>query len=75
VAGSGVLAGVVIGIGMGHLFVYVLRPLFVLDPPVTLPVARVVALAAVPIVAAIASALLGEALLARIEPTELLREP
>lgn len=74
VAGSGALAGVLVGLGTGFLFVSVLRPLFVLDPPVTLPIAQIALFATIPIAAAAVSSLLAETMLSRIEPTELLRE-
>jgi putative ABC transport system permease protein len=74
VAVSGALTGTLIGVGVAYLFVYVLRPLFVLDPPVTLPIGQLAVLTAAPIAAAVASSLLADALLARTEPTELLRE-
>jgi putative ABC transport system permease protein len=74
VAVSGVLAGTLIGIGMAHLFVYVLRPLFVLDPPVALPIWQLALLASTPLAAAVISSLCAEAMLARVEPTAALRE-
>ena len=74
VALGGVLAGVLTGVLMGRLFVYVLRPLFVLDPGVTLPTVQLALLAATPIVVAMVASLIAAAMLARIEPFELLRE-
>jgi putative ABC transport system permease protein len=74
VALSGVLAGALVGIGMAHLFVHVLRPLFVLDPRVTLPVGQIVLMTAIPVVAAAIASLAAAALLGRVEPSELLRD-
>lgn len=70
----GVIAGVVVAAGMIHLFVHILRPLFVLDPGVVLWSSRGLFLVALPLVAAALSALGATALLRRIRPAELLRE-
>ena len=74
VATGGAVAGAAVGLAMAPLFVHVLRPLFVLDPRVTPPAATVVAIAGVPIAAAVVGSLIAAAMLERIEPTELLRE-
>jgi putative ABC transport system permease protein len=74
VAGSGLVAGIVVGTGLGYLLVHVLRPLFILRPEVTFPVGDVAVLVALAVGAALASALTATAILGRLRPTELLRE-
>lgn len=74
VSGCGVVAGVVVAAGMIHLFVHILRPLFVLDPGVVLWSGRGLLLVALPLVAAVLSAIGATALLRRLRPAELLRE-
>ncbi len=74
VAAAGALAGTVVGVGVAHLFVRALRPLFVLQPAVTLPFGRIALLAAVPVVAGVAASMVAAAALARLEPGEQLRE-
>ena len=71
----GLAAGIVVGAGVGYLMVHILRPLFILDPGTVLPVGRVAALAGIAIAATLGSALAATALLRRLNPTELLREP
>ncbi len=75
VAACGLAAGVAVGTGMGYLFVHVLRPLFILDPGFTFAAGRVAELAALVAAAALVSALVATAILRRLSPTELLREP
>jgi len=75
VAASGLAAGLLVGTGMGYLLVHVLRPLFILDPGMTFPAGKVTVVAGLAIAAAMACALLAAALLRRLSPTELLREP
>jgi ABC-type lipoprotein release transport system permease subunit len=74
VAACGVVAGVLVGTGMGTLLVHVLRPLFILDPQPAVPVAEIAALAAVAGAATLACALAATAMVRRVKPTELLRE-
>jgi len=74
VAACGLVAGIVIGVGMAALLVHVLRPLFVLLPVFTLAVRDVALLAGLAMVATVAAALAATALLRRLRPTELLRE-
>ncbi len=59
---------------MAYLLVHVLRPLFVLDPSLTVSAGRLAVLATLPLVATVGSALAATAALRRIRPTELLRE-
>ena len=59
---------------MAYGLVQVLRPLFILDPSVTLPAGEVATLAVLAMAATLASALTATAVLRRARPTELLRE-
>jgi putative ABC transport system permease protein len=74
VAACGLLAGVLVGTGLGYLLVHVLRPLFILRPSVSFPVGDVLTLAAMAVAAALVSAFVATAILRRLRPTELLRE-
>jgi putative ABC transport system permease protein len=74
VAVCGLVSGLLVGTVMAHLLVHILRPLFFLDPQVTIPAGRVARLAVLPIAAALACALAATAMLRRMRPTELLRE-
>jgi putative ABC transport system permease protein len=74
VAAFGLATGMLVGTGMAALFVHVLRPLFILDPGLTLSTADIAVLAALTIAATIASGLTASAMLRRLRPTELLRE-
>jgi putative ABC transport system permease protein len=74
VAGFGLAAGMLVGTGMAALFVHVLRPLFVLDPGLRVSLAEIASLVGLTAAATIASALTATAMLARLRPTELLRE-
>jgi ABC-type antimicrobial peptide transport system permease subunit len=74
VAACGLLAGVLVGTGLGYLLVHVLRPLFILRPSVSFPVGDVATLAAMAVAAALVSAFVATAILRRLRPTELLRE-
>jgi putative ABC transport system permease protein len=74
VAACGLLAGILVGSGLGYLLVHILRPLFILHPSVTFPLGDVATLAAMAAAAALASAFVASAILYRLRPTELLRE-
>jgi putative ABC transport system permease protein len=74
VAVAGVVAGLAVGVGMAALLVRVLRPLFVLDPALTVPAGDIVLQAVLASAATLASALAATALLRRMRPAELLRE-
>jgi putative ABC transport system permease protein len=74
VAVSGLAAGLLVGTGMAYLLVYVLRPLFILDPGLAFPAWGVGGLAALALAATLVSALAASAALSRLRPTELLRE-
>ena len=71
---GGLVVGAVVGLAMAQLFVHVLRPLFVLDPRVTLASRRLLLLLALPVVAAVVCGLVATVMLGRMRPTELLRE-
>jgi putative ABC transport system permease protein len=70
----GLASGVVVGTGFGVLLVRVLRPLFILDPGVAIPVGRIALLAGLAAAGTLASSLTATAILRRLEPSELLRE-
>jgi putative ABC transport system permease protein len=74
VAVCGLAAGILVGAGMGYLLVHILRPLFILDPGVTLPAGKIAALAGLAMAATVVSALTATVLLRGLRPTELLRE-
>jgi putative ABC transport system permease protein len=74
VALAGVAAGLAVGVGVAALLVRILRPLFVLDPTLTIPGGEIVLRAALAGAATLASALAAAALLRRLKPAELLRE-
>lgn len=74
VALGGVIAGLLVGVGMGYYFVTVLRPLFVLTPAYTLPISTLATPAALVLAATIVSSIAGSRLVNGLEPTELLRD-
>jgi putative ABC transport system permease protein len=74
VAAFGLATGMLVGTGIAALFVHVLRPLFILDPALSLSAADIASLAALTVAAAVASAFIATAMLRRLRPTELLRE-
>jgi putative ABC transport system permease protein len=71
---SGLVAGMLVGSGMAALLVHILRPLFILDPSVTFPLAGTLTLAGLALAAALLSATTATATLRRLNPTEILRE-
>jgi ABC-type antimicrobial peptide transport system permease subunit len=70
----GLAAGLLVGSGIAFLLVQILRGLFILDPTVAFPVARIALLAALVLVATVASTLAATEILRRLKPTEVLRE-
>jgi putative ABC transport system permease protein len=74
VAVGGVIAGLVVGAGMGYYFVAVLRPLFVLAPSYALSVGAVATPVLLVLIATAISAVAASRLVNRLDPTELLRE-
>jgi putative ABC transport system permease protein len=75
VAVGGLLAGAAVGVAMAYVFVHILRPLFVLEPRMTVDGTGLALLLALPIVATGVSALAAATMLRRMRPTELLRDP
>ncbi len=71
---GGAAAGLIVGVGMGLYFVSVLRPLFVLNPSFTLPVAAAATPVALVGVATLIASISALRLVNRLEPTELLRD-
>jgi putative ABC transport system permease protein len=70
----GCLVGLLVGVGMAFFLVNVLRPLFVLRPPMVLPAAGIATLAALVLGVSLVASLLATALVNRLRPTELLRD-
>jgi putative ABC transport system permease protein len=74
VAACGVAAGLAVGAGVAVLLVRVLRPLFVLAPGLAVPIGDLALVAGLAGVATLIAAVAATALLARLQPAELLRE-
>jgi putative ABC transport system permease protein len=74
VAGCGLVAGMLVGIGMAYLLRHILRGLFILDPGVVFPAGDIAILVVLVLAATVASGLIAIALLRRLSPTEVLRE-
>jgi ABC-type antimicrobial peptide transport system permease subunit len=74
VAACGLVAGLLVGVGIGSLLVHVLRPLFILRPEFTVPLGDLALLAALVLAATVVSSLVAAAMLRRLKPTEMLRE-
>jgi putative ABC transport system permease protein len=74
VAGSGLVAGAVVGGGLGVLLVSILTPLFILAPVPVLPVSDAVLLAGMLVVGTVASAVAALIAVRRMHPSEVLRE-
>lgn len=70
----GLAAGLLVGSGIAFLLVQILRALFILDPTVAFPVARIAMLTALVLAATLVSALAATEILRRLKPTEILRE-
>ena len=75
VAACGLAAGIAVGVVMARLFVQVLRPLFILSPSSTIASGRLVVLGGVLLTSTMASGLFAVAVLRRLKPTTILREP
>lgn len=73
VAAGGGLAGLVVGTGMAHIFVRMLRPLFILDPIVALGAPALALILCVAPVMALVAALVATLIL-RTRTAEMLRE-
>jgi putative ABC transport system permease protein len=74
VVAFGCLAGLLVGCGMAYFLVNVLRPLFVLRPPVLIPAAAIATLAALVLGVSLVASLAATTLVNRLPPTELLRD-
>jgi putative ABC transport system permease protein len=74
VALCGLVAGLLVGVGIGSLLVHVLRPLFILRPQFTVPLGDLALLTSLALAATVASSLVAAAILRRLKPTEMLRE-
>jgi putative ABC transport system permease protein len=74
VAIGGAAAGILTGAAMAYYFVRILRPLFVLAPSYSIPIHALVTPAFLLLVATLIASLVGSRLLARMSPTELLRD-
>ena len=74
VAIAGSIAGIAVGITMGFYFVTVLRPLFVLSPSYSIPIAGLMTPVLLVLAATVAAAVAGSRLVNRLDPTELLRD-
>lgn len=74
VAVFGCVIGLLVGSGMAYLLVNVLRPLFVLRPPVLIPATEVATLAALVLGVSLVASLAATTLVNRLPPTELLRD-
>lgn len=74
VAIAGSIAGIAVGTAMGFYFVTVLRPLFVLSPSYSIPIAALMTPVLLVLAATAAAAIAGSRLVNRLDPTELLRD-
>ena len=71
---SGLLAGTVVGAGLGLLLVDILKPLFILPPVAVAPLGAAALLAGLVIAATLLSTLAALSILRRLSPSEVLRE-
>ena len=74
VVSCGLLVGLPVGVGMGYLFVHILRPLFLLAPATIVPFGAVAGVASLPALAALVCAAMALATLRRLRVTEVLRD-
>lgn len=74
VAVAGTVSGLLVGTATGYLLVRVLRPLFILDPGVSLSPGDTATLAALVLGAALLASVAATAMISRLRPSELLRE-
>ena len=70
----GCVAGLLVGSGMAYFLVNVLRPLFVLRPPIVIPATEIATLAALVLGVSLTASLAATTLINRLPPTELLRD-
>ena len=74
VATSGLLAGTLVGLGLGVLLVDVLGPLFILQPRAAMPYGDIALLAGLVVAVTLLSTLVATSILRRLSPSEVLRE-
>jgi putative ABC transport system permease protein len=74
VAASGLVAGAIVGGGLGILLVAILTPLFILPPVPVLPVSDAALLTSLLIIATVVSAVAALVAVRRMRPAEVLRE-
>ena len=70
----GCVTGLLVGCAMAYFLVNVLRPLFVLHPPVLIPAAEIAVLAALVLGVSLLASAAATTLINRLPPTELLRD-
>jgi len=70
----GCVAGLLVGSAMAYFLVHVLRPLFVLRPPLLVPADEIATLAALVVGVSLIASLAASRLVNRLRPTELLRD-
>ena len=75
VAASGLVAGYAVGITTAKVFVKVLRPLFILEPPTAISLPRLCTIGAVLLGATVATAAVATVMLRRLAATTILRDP
>jgi putative ABC transport system permease protein len=71
---SACLVGIAVGVGMASFLVNVLRPLFVLRPHLLFPADSLVIVVLFVVMATLVASVAASGLVARLEPTELLRD-
>jgi ABC-type antimicrobial peptide transport system permease subunit len=71
---SGLIAGTIVGTGLGLLLVRILQPLFILPPIATLPLGGAAILGGLVVAATVLSTLAALTILRRLSPSEVLRE-
>jgi putative ABC transport system permease protein len=71
---AGICVGLIVGLIMAFYFINVLRPLFVLDPPYSVPLDSMVTVAGSVLVAAFVTSVVASSHVNRLRATELLRD-
>lgn len=74
VGASGLLVGLVVGLGLGLLLVDILTPLFILPPVASIPVGDIVLLTGLVMTATLVSTIAALSILRRLSPSEVLRK-
>ncbi len=70
----GTMIGMVVGVTIASQFILVLRPIFTLPPPLQVPIPELASLAGLVLGATVLSSAAAAVLIARLKPTELLRD-